>query len=159
MKFSALEEYGLRCLLQLAKKCPVGSCTIPELARVEGLSIHTVGKMMRILRRNGFVTSVRGQSGGYSLSRPPDQISISEVINSLGGQIYDGDFCSRHSGTGRSCIHTVDCSIRGLLLTIQNVLDGVLDKITLKDLVCSEKTIVSRLKSSESDSIPPEVNS
>jgi len=148
MKFSALEEYGLRCLLQLARRCPIGSLTIPEIARIEGLSIHTVGKMMRILRQAGFVSSSRGQAGGYSLSLPPEKISVGEVLSSLGGQLFDSTFCDRHKGIEECCTHTVNCSIRGLLKTMQNALDGVLRNLTLKDLVCSEEALHARLQGS-----------
>ena len=59
MKLSTQEEYGLRCLLRVGKKGMGGSVTIPELSRAEGISEPNAGKMMRILRRGGFVTSTR----------------------------------------------------------------------------------------------------
>ena len=70
MKFSTQEEYGLRCLLQIARKGPGGSVTIPEVSRLEGLSQTNVAKMLMILRKEGFIVSTRGQSGGYAISRP-----------------------------------------------------------------------------------------
>ena len=59
MKLTTQEEYGLRCLLQLARK-DTGSLTIPELSRREGMSPANVAKIMRLLRRAGFVRSTRG---------------------------------------------------------------------------------------------------
>ena len=94
MKLSSQEEYGLRCLLQVARHDPEGSVTIPEIARIEGLSIPHVAKLMRSLRRGGFVKSVRGQAGGYKLARTSDHINIGEVLAWLGGRLFDPVFAA-----------------------------------------------------------------
>ena len=69
MKISAQEEYGLRCLLRLAK-AESGVATLPEVAAAEGLSVPYVAKLMAVLRHAGILDSVRGRSGGYKLARP-----------------------------------------------------------------------------------------
>ena len=139
MKLSSQEEYGLRCLLQVARHDPEGSVTIPEIARIEGLSIPHVAKLMRSLRRGGFVKSVRGQAGGYKLARPPDHINIGEVLAWLGGRLFEPSFCSLHAGMAKLCTHTVDCSIRSLWQSVQHVVDQVLGKVTLSDLLGGEQ--------------------
>ncbi len=75
MKLSSQEEYGLRCLLRIGARGDGGTLTIPEISRAEGISPEYVAKLMRILRRGGLVTSARGAAGGYTLSRPADQIT------------------------------------------------------------------------------------
>ena len=84
MKLSAQEEYGLRCLLQVARRFPGGSATIPEIAEAEGLSPHNAARYLATLRRSGLVDSERGQRGGYSLARPPSLITVAEAVASLG---------------------------------------------------------------------------
>jgi Rrf2 family protein len=135
MKFSAQEEYGLRCLLQIARAGINASLSIPEISRLEGLTATHVAKLLMILRRGGFVESTRGQSGGYTLSRSADKISVSEVLGVLGGRLYDADFCSRHSGQGITCAHDLDCSIRSVWQVIQETVDNVLREFTLEDLM------------------------
>ena len=76
MRLSSQEEYGLRCLLRVGREGQDGSITIGELSRAEGISEPHVAKMMRILRKGGFVRSTRGQAGGYTLARPADQIAV-----------------------------------------------------------------------------------
>ena len=71
MKLSSQEEYGLRCLLQLARHGDEASLTIAEMSQREGISSPNVAKIMRILRRAGLVASTRGKAGGYTLARPP----------------------------------------------------------------------------------------
>jgi len=138
MKLSSQEEYGLRCLLRVGREGEGGSLTIPELARAEGISEPNVAKMMRILRRGGFVTSTRGQSGGYTLSRPAGQIVLGHALAVLGGRLYEPAFCEGHSGLELSCTHMPDCSIRSVWRMVQQAIDQVLGKITLKDLLRTE---------------------
>ena len=139
MKFSAQEEYGLRCLLQLGRQAERGGLTIPEISSAEGLSGPYVAKLMRILRRGGFAQSTRGQIGGYVLSRPPKQIVVGEVLALLGGRFYEPDFCERYPGREEVCTHTVNCSVRSLWTALQGVLDRVLSKTTLQDLLGDEQ--------------------
>jgi Rrf2 family protein len=143
MKLSSQEEYGLRCLLQVARHDPERSLTIPEIARIEGLSIPHVAKLMRLLRRGGFVKSVRGQAGGYNLARAPNQINIGEVLAWLGGRLFEPGFCTIHSGMAKLCTHSVDCSIRSLWQSVQFVVDQVLGKVTLNDLLGGERQVIS----------------
>lgn len=146
MKLSAQEEYGLRCLLYMARHGEEKSHSIPEISRAEGLSVPNVAKLMRILRLGGLVASVRGQAGGYTLSRPADKVSIAEVLDLLGGHFFGTQFCDRHSGLGRSCSHSGDCSLRLLWATVQQTLDGILTKTTLKDLLRSEAEMTTFLQ-------------
>ena len=139
MKLSSGEEYGLRCLLRVGRAGAAGSITISELSRAEGISEPNVAKMMRVLREGGFVTSTRGQSGGYALSRTPEQINVGEVLATLGGRLYEPSFCDTHGGLGKLCTHRPDCSIRSVWRMLQNAVDQVLARITLKDLLVSEQ--------------------
>ena len=136
MKLSAQEEYGLRCLLQVARRFPGGSATIPEIADAEGLSPHNTARYLGTLRRNGLVDSERGQRGGYSLARPPSQIAVAEAVAALGGPLYDPTFCDHFTGAEETCSHTsVDCAIRSLWIRVQEAVDGVLSRTSLQDLL------------------------
>ena len=135
MKLSAQEEYGLRCLVRLAHH-PEANLTIPEIAEAEGIAAHNVAKYLRLLRQGGFIDSERGQNGGYTLASSPDKISLAEVVAALGGRLFDRGFCELFGGVEDACHHsTVECSIRGLWLRVQNAVDGVLTQTTLADLI------------------------
>ena len=135
MKLSFQEEYGLRCLLQVARRDEGESLTIPELARLEGISAPNVAKFMRILRQGGLVKSTRGQAGGYALARPAEAISVKEALEALGGRLFDSNFCDRHSGVVAICTHLDNCSILPVLRTLQGVVDDVLGKMSLAQLL------------------------
>lgn len=146
MKLSAQEEYGLRCLLYMARHGEDRSHSIPEISRAEGLSVPNVAKLMRILRLGGLVQSVRGQAGGYTLSRTSEQITVSEVLSLLGGSFYSPHFCDRHSGLEKNCTHSTDCSVRLLWSTVQKTLDSILTKTTLRDLLKPEPEMQTYLR-------------
>ncbi len=135
MKLSSHEEYGLRCLLQVARHDAATIATIPEISRNEGISMAYVAKLMRILRQGGFVRAARGKVGGYTLALPPEQICVGDALTILGGRMYEDDFCDRHSGTQHSCAHSTECSIRSLWRSLQGAVDGILSTTTVRDLL------------------------
>ena len=141
MKFSTQEEYGLRLLLRIAKSDSPNGLTIPEISELEGLSTANVGKILRMMRLSGFIESARGQTGGYKLNKPADQIPIGDILTSLGGKLYESGFCDTHSGIENICTNSIDCSIRSLWKTVQTLLDDVLNKISLQDLLGKEEDV------------------
>ncbi len=153
MKLSTQEEYGLRCLVQLGREAS-GSLTIAELAQREGISTPNVAKIMRVLRRGGLVNSTRGQSGGYTLSRAPGEVSIGEVLATLGGRIFDAKFCEQHSGIESMCINLGDCSIRPVLKQLQAAIDQVLGRMTLASLLGSEGQVMLPQAGSRAVTLP-----
>jgi Rrf2 family protein len=145
MKFSTQEEFGLRCLLHVAREKGEKGLTIPEISKAEGITTHNTAKILRALRLGGFLASSRGQIGGYTLSRPAGDILVKDVLDSLGGKLFDDDFCNDHSGTENICTHSIDCSVRSLWQMLQSAVDGVLKNMTLKDLLGSEEKLVSQI--------------
>ena len=146
MKLSTQEEYGLRCLLQLARAGDGASLTITEMSEREGISSPNVAKIMRILRRAGLVKSTRGKTGGYRLTRPAAEVRALEVLSALGGRLFDTGFCDRHAGVERHCLNTRDCSIRPVLRGLQQAVDHVLGELTLASLLPSEDEVAVTLR-------------
>ena len=139
MKITAQEEYGLRILIRIASYQDEEGMSIPQLSETEGLSSHYVAKLTRILRLEGFINSTPGYKGGYVLAKPAKRIIINKVLKALGGALFNKEFCGLHAGTLKLCTHSVDCSTRSLWQMIQFNIDLLLDKVTLYDLVNSEK--------------------
>jgi Rrf2 family protein len=140
MKFSTQEEYGLRCIIAIAKNGDGTDLTIPKIAKIESLSEPHVAKLLMILRKTGFVRSTRGHTGGYSLSMPAEKIVVGEVLAALGGRIYEPGFCDRHSGLVTSCVHESSCYLGPLWLELQKAIDHVLAELTLADLLKRQPT-------------------
>lgn len=141
MKLSAQEEYGLRCLLTLARARPGASLTTPQIAEAERISGPNVAKILRALKRGGFVLALRGKSGGYTLARKAAEINVGEVLACLGGRFFDPGFCGRHSSATRGCGHNSDCSVRSVWRLVQRAVDDVLGRLTLADLLVEESVV------------------
>ena len=141
MKLSSQEEYGLRCLLQIARVGEGASLTIAEVSEREGISAPNVAKLMRLLRRAELVRSTRGKAGGYSLSRPASEVQVLEVVTVLGGRLFDASFCDRHAGLEASCLNDSDCSIRPVLRHLQAAVDNALGQLTLQSLLANEQDV------------------
>jgi Rrf2 family protein len=139
MKITAQEEYGLRILIRIASCRDEEGMSIPQLSEAEGLSSHYVAKLARILRLKGFINSTPGYKGGYILAKPAKEIIINELLKALGGALFGDEFCRMHAGALKLCTHSIDCSTRSLWQMIQFNVDQLLDKVTLYDLVNTEK--------------------
>ena len=139
MKLSANEEYGLRCLVRLGYTGEGGSLTIPEISHAEGVSPAYAAKILRLLRKGGFVKAARGKEGGYTLARAPEAILIGDAMEVLGGRLFESSFCASHAGQEAICTRSVDCSVRSLWRAVQVAVDQVLSKATLRDLLQNEE--------------------
>jgi Rrf2 family transcriptional regulator, iron-sulfur cluster assembly transcription factor len=140
MKISAQEEYGLRCLVQLATLGESKSLTLPQIAEREGISVANAGKLMWLLNKAGFVNATRGTKGGYSLARDAREIRLSEVIKVLDQDEID-NHCEGYTGILDSCVHKGDCGIRSVVLGLHEVIEHALSQITLAQLIGSEKSV------------------
>lgn len=142
MKITAQEEYGIRILIRIARCADENGLSIPQLSEAEGLTTHYVAKLTRQLRLGGFLKSTPGQKGGYILSKPSSKININLVLKTLGGALFDNEFCAAHIGALNLCTNSVDCSVRSLWKIIQFTIDQVLDKMTLADLCGREESVI-----------------
>lgn len=139
MKITAQEEYGLRVLLRIATSKDANGISIPQISEAEGLSSHYAAKLTRVLRMAGFINSTPGYKGGYVLAKPASEIKIKELLKALGGSLFDDEFCGLHSGNLKLCTNSVECSSRSLWQMIQFTVDRLLDRLTLHDLLGTEK--------------------
>ncbi len=139
MKITAQEEYGLRILIRIAACRTDDGMSIPQLSEAEGITPHYVAKLARVLRMEGFINSTPGNKGGYILAKPAKEIVIRSVLKALGGTMFNNEFCGVHAGAVNLCTNSVDCSARSLWKMIQFTVDNLLDKITLHELITTEK--------------------
>jgi len=145
MKISAQEEYGLRCLLQLARADTLGeSLTLAQIANLEGISTANAGKLLWILSKAGLVQSTRGIKGGYSLAKPASEIRLNQVIRVLEGEPAESH-CKSYAGVLDACVHTGDCGIRPVIIELHQIVDNALADITLSQLLGTEANVDAAL--------------
>jgi Rrf2 family protein len=144
MKVSAQEEYGLRCLLQLAQLGVGEYLTLGQIAEREGISAANAGKLLWILSKANLVSSIRGTKGGYRLARPPSDIHLSEIIKVLDEDVL-ASHCKSYAGVLDSCVHTGDCGIRSVIVNVHEAVERALSAITLAQLIGDERTVDTML--------------
>jgi Rrf2 family protein len=128
------------CILHLARRGPAVSVSAREVAELEGLPGQYCEKIFRQLRQADLVESVRGAGGGFRLARPPETISVKEVIDATDGRTFELN-CAAHPVTAERCQSERTCSLRPVWLALQSRIDGFLGQIRLADLLREEAEV------------------
>ena len=150
MRFTSQEEYGLRCMVQMARHEAKGPLTIGDIAKAEKLTPSYVGKLMRVLRRGKLVDAQHGPTGGYRLPRPAAELNVGEILSVLGGRLFEPKTCEKYGGAQAFCIHTSECSVRSLWSGLDLIVDNVLRRTSLADLIRAERSMTTWI----SDMVP-----
>ena len=146
MKITAMEEYGLRCMMQLAEAEPTDPMTVAYVAEREGLSTEYAGKLLNMLRQGGLLRSVRGRNGGFVLARTADEISLAEILQVFSNDLFDAEYCQRFTGVEDNCVHLSSCALRPIWWTLSRMINRTLEGVSLLHLLQSERQVRSDLK-------------
>ena len=133
IKLSRTTDYGIVLLAHLAAQ--EGAATPPtlnarEVAAETKIPAPMVSKILKTLTRQGLLVSHRGAKGGYSLARPPEQITVPQMIAALEGPIGLTE-CTVHPG---ACPQELSCHVREPWQRINQAVRDALSRITLADL-------------------------
>jgi Rrf2 family protein len=153
MMFSTKAEYGVRVMVELARRageCPDGAESVVPLAEIaehDGMPLAYLEHLVARLRKAGLIDSRRGSRGGYLLARPAEQITMAEVVEALEGSIApiecisqgpDGSIvCSRESGQaggGRVGLDSYACPTKLLWTRVREPIEHKREETTLSDL-------------------------
>jgi Rrf2 family iron-sulfur cluster assembly transcriptional regulator len=133
MRLTKGSDYGLRGILYLAKR-PQGTVILAsEVAEAQGLPESYLAKIFQDLTRGGLLLSHRGAKGGFSLVRPPSEISLRQVIEAIEGPIAISPCLDEREG----CERMDTCGVFSALKEAQARLVKVLEETTLADLIKS----------------------
>src|SRR5262249_44933181 len=143
MKITAQEEYGLRCILQLAREqiasshsnLGPGAIFVRAIAEREGLSVAYVEKIWGAWSGSGVGEGVRGRRGGYGLPRPAGEISLGEVMRALGGIPSEDEICSQFTGNQEICVHYDGCGLKPVWTSITDFVNSVFDGVPISTLL------------------------
>ena len=132
--------------------------SLEDIAAAEHITTDYAAKLLSVLRQTNLVESVRGKSGGYKLSKPPEKIYLDEVIRALSGELFETESCQQFTGNDSKCIHISCCSIRSVWLSISQILFGMLKRVSLSDLLSKEDVLTKYLKKELALTLPPNIN-
>jgi len=137
MKITSSIEYATRLMTTLARA--YGSAPMPaeRLAESDNVPADYVSQLLVKLRRAGLVASHRGSAGGYSLSRPPAEITLGQVVRAVDGDVFE-DVCGRYDGGTKDCRHQGGCSISPVWKRLGELVNGYFDGLTLSQLLAEK---------------------
>ena len=133
-KLSRLTDYGVVVLGKMAQNRGE-MATAPDLADTTTLPQPTVAKILKLLAREGVLTSHRGTNGGYALDRDPSQITIAEVIAALDGPVA---LTACVDGVEGRCGVENLCPMRGRWDKLNSAVRGALESVTLAEIIAAD---------------------
>ena len=135
MRFTTRTEYGLVCLIYMARHSDFkfDPITTRELVKAEGFSITYTEKILQGLRAAKIVVAHHGNQGGYALGRHPSEITLKEIIEALEGSTFDV-FCEPEVRKEITCTHFPACQVKPLWEQTKELLDDFYGSMTLEML-------------------------
>ena len=132
MRLSTKGRYGLKAMIDIALEYGKGRMSVNQLAEKQGISVAYLEQLIAALKKAGLVDSARGASGGYTLSRPPEDICVGEVLRALEGSTAILDCVGVDDSA--ECSNACSCSARPLWIKLQQKIDEVLNSTTIKEM-------------------------
>ncbi len=131
MKLSSRTRYGIKAILEIAREHGNGPIQIKTIAEREDISNKYLEQLIAMLKMAGLIRSMRGPRGGYMLAKPPSEIPIKDVFWALEGQMEPVE-CMEHARPIPGC---ADCATSRIWQELKDSIVGVMEKVTLADLL------------------------
>jgi len=131
MKLSTRSRYGVRLMLDLALHEAGEPVRLGSVAQRQGIGIKYLEQIIISLKKADYVTSVRGPKGGHMLTRPPEEITVGEIVGLLEGGLK----LTRCTQYPEVCVRSGSCVTRILWKEATEAIRERLDAITFRDLV------------------------
>jgi FeS assembly SUF system regulator len=132
VRLGKLTDYGLVLMTCMAKSEGMSMRTARDLAAESKLPLSTVSKLLKQLLQSGLLMSHRGAKGGYILAKSPEAVSVVEIISAIEGPMALTECSTDVTGL---CNLEPCCPIKSNQQIINQAVRGVLEKITLSDLI------------------------
>ena len=132
MKISTKGRYALRLMLDLASNDSGTPIRLKDVAKRQGISEKYLEQIISILNKAGFVRSVRGPQGGYSLSRTPADYTVGMILRLTEGSLCPVDCAAEENG---SCDREDACVTRMLWKKLDDAISSVVDHVSLEELL------------------------
>ena len=133
MIFSTRSTYGLRAMINLAKRQPGGSVALATIAKDEKISLKYLERLFAGLKKAGLVKAVKGASGGYLLAKSAQKINIYDIIKALEGQL--SPFHCSGKNEKIFCGSLCHCEVTQVLTRVEQAINSALKDIKLNQLL------------------------
>jgi Rrf2 family transcriptional regulator, cysteine metabolism repressor len=143
MKLSTKGRYGVKAMFELALNYGNEPLSIKAIAEKQSISEYYLEQLFGNLRKAGLIKSSRGAMGGYTLSRPPAEISAADILNVLEGPIEISECITDEE---MNCSNADYCATRLLWIKISSSVNDVINSVTLQDMVNDFNNIKDKKK-------------
>ena len=132
MKVSTRGRYAIRIMLDISMNGDGGPVSFKDVSQRQGISIKYMEQIGSMLTRAGFLNSVRGAHGGYSLANKPSEYTIGAILRVTEGPLVPV-LCLEDEGN--ACARTSNCMTYPLWEKLNDAINEVVDNTTLQDLI------------------------
>ncbi|MBO4213938.1 MAG: Rrf2 family transcriptional regulator [Lachnospiraceae bacterium] len=139
MKLSTKGRYGLRAFVDIAIYSEKEPVSLAEVAKRQDISISYLEQLMTKLKKANLVEAVRGASGGYVLSRKPEDISVGDVLRALEGDLSPVECATEEESCEHSCGATGHCTTRLVWKKINDSVNDTINNIFISELVADSR--------------------
>ena len=136
MKLTSKGRYAVMAMADLAKNNANKPTSLTEISLRQGISIDYLEQLFSKLKKNNLVHSVRGPSGGYVLSKPPDEIKLLNIISAVDEKIKTVK-CKKESKRGCNG-KSIKCITHNLWDELETHINKFFENNTLNDILFKE---------------------
>ncbi|MFO7154823.1 MAG: Rrf2 family transcriptional regulator [Caldicoprobacter oshimai] len=133
MTISTRGRYGVKAMLDLALNSSQDSVPVKSIAERQNIPGKYLEQVLSALKKAGLVKSVRGPTGGYMLAKPPEHITVGDILRALEGDLAPVK-CVEQGQKKEKCARERQCITKYVWARIRDEVNQVVDSITLKDL-------------------------
>jgi Rrf2 family cysteine metabolism transcriptional repressor len=133
MTISTKGRYGVKAMLDLALYSDGAGVSAKSIAERQNIPEKYLEQILSVLRKAGLIESIRGPSGGYLLSKPPEDITVGHILRALEGDLAPVT-CVRQDKKREACKRSGMCITKYVWARVRDGVNQVIDGINLKDL-------------------------
>ncbi len=137
MKISTKGEYGIRAMMELSNRYGEGYVQSAQIAAARKIPENYLYQLLITLRKAGLVQSRRGPQGGHMLARPPEDISVAEVVKALEGPL--APVTCIQDNIVDTCAYTQKCVLKDVWREVTQATQEILTRHTFGELIARER--------------------
>jgi len=142
MRLTTKSRYGTRLILDLALHASTDPVRLSEISKRQNISLKYLEKLIRMLKKAGFVKSMRGPYGGYMLARPMEEISVGDIVRVLEGTDAITDCTESDDKLCGSCTRAGKCITQYIWAETSKAMFEKLDSFKIDKLLAKSDKII-----------------
>lgn len=141
MQISYKTDYALKVILHLSDIYPEKMDHIKDISKAQDIPKKFLEQVLLLLKKGGFVMSKKGPKGGYFLNKPPDRITMGDVIRFIDGSV--SPISCIDPGNETSCDFSAFCVFRPVFQDVEKAILQIIDNKNFKELLHDQQELKS----------------